>query len=61
MLLIFSCPYWPFLVSLIIPIILFAITATIIEIVGAWFRFILIPILGFGKAVYSGDNSKFEA
>jgi len=126
-----SCPYWPFLVALIIPIIIFAIMVTVIEIVGAWFmfekagepgwaaiipiynyliaikiagkqwwyillmlipvvnlviyiiilnglaknfgkgtgftvglfffRFIFIPILGFGNAVYSGDKSNFDA
>ena len=126
-----SCPYWPFIVALIIPIIIFAIMVTVIEIVGAWFmfekagepgwaaiipiynyligikiagkqwwyillmlipvvnlviyiiilnglaknfgkgtgftvglffsRFIFIPILGFGNAVYSGDKSKFDA
>jgi hypothetical protein len=126
-----SCPYWPFLVALIVPIIIFGIMVTVIEIVGAWymfekagepgwaaiipiynyliaikiagkqwwyillllipvvnlivyilildglsksfgkgtgftvglffFRFIFIPILGFGNAVYSGDKSKFDA
>ncbi len=126
-----SCPYWPFLVALIIPIIIFGIMVTVIEIVGAWFmfekagepgwaaiipiynyliaikiagkpwwfillmlipvvnlviyiitldglsksfgkgtgftvglfffRFIFIPILGFGNAVYSGDKSNFGA
>jgi hypothetical protein len=126
-----SCPYWPFLVALIVPIIIFAIMVTIVEIVGAWFmfekagepgwaaiipiynyligikiagkpwwyillmlipgvnlviyiiimdglaksfgkgtgftvglfffRFIFIPILGFGSAVYSGDKSNFGA
>jgi hypothetical protein len=126
-----SCPYWPFLVALIVPIIIFAIMVTVVEIVGAWFmfqkagepgwaaiipiynyliaikiagkpwwyillmlipvvnlviiiitldglaknfgkgtgftvglfffRFIFIPILGFGNAVYSGDKSKFGA
>lgn len=131
MLLMSSCPYWPFLVALVIPILIFGITATIIEVVGAWLmfekagepgwaaiipiynylivikiagkpwwylllllipivniviiiitldglaksfgkgtgftvglfflRFIYIPILGFGKAVYSGDKSKFDA
>lgn len=124
-------PFWPVLVALIIPIIIFAIMVTVIEIVGAWymfqkagepgwaaiipvynyligikiagkpwwyillmlipvvnlvvyiiildglaknfgkgtgftvglffFRFIFIPILGFGNAVYSGDKSKFDA
>jgi hypothetical protein len=34
-----SIPYWPFLLALIVPIILFAIATTIIEIVGAWFMF----------------------
>ena len=126
-----SCSYWPFLVALIVPIIIFAIMVTVIEIVGAWFmfqkagepgwaaiipiynyliaikiagkqwwylllmmipvvnlvvyiiilnglaknfgkgtgftvglfffRFIFIPILGFGNAVYSGDKSNFDA
>ena len=126
-----SCPYWPFLVALIIPILIFAITTTVIEIVGAWLmfekagepgwaviipiynlliaikiagkpwwyllllmipvvniviiiitidglsknfgkstgftvglfflRWIFIPILGFGKAVYTGDKSNFGA
>ena len=126
-----SCPFWPFLVALIIPIIIFAVMVTVIEIVGAWFmfekagepgwaaiipiynyliaikiagkqwwylllmlipvvnlviyiiilnglaknfgkgtgftvglfffRFIFIPILGFGNAVYSGDKSNFDA
>ncbi len=125
-----SCPFWPFLVALIVPIIIFGIMVTVIEIVGAWymfekagepgwaaiipiynyliaikiagkqwwyillmlipvvnmvvyilildglsksfgkgtgftvglffFRFIFIPILGFGNAVYSGDKSKFD-
>jgi hypothetical protein len=124
-------PYWPFLVALIIPIIIFAIMVTVVEIVGAWFmfekagepgwaaiipiynyligikiagkpwwyillmlipvvnlviyiiilnglaknfgkgtgftvglfffRFIFIPILGFGNAVYNGDKSNFGA
>jgi hypothetical protein len=126
-----SCPYWPFIVALIVPIIIFAIMVTVIEIVGAWYmfekagepgwaaiipiynyliaikiagkpwwyillmliplvnlviiiitlnglaknfgkgtgftvglfflRFIFIPILGFGNAVYSGDKSNFGA
>ncbi len=126
-----SFPYWPFLVALIIPILIFAITTTVIEIVGAWLmfekagepgwaviipiynlliaikiagkpwwyllllmipvvniviiiitldglsknfgkstgftvglfflRWIFIPILGFGKAVYTGDKSNFGA
>jgi hypothetical protein len=126
-----ACPFWPFLLALIIPIIIFAIVTTVIEIIGAWlmfekagepgwaaiipiynyliaikiagrpwwflllmliplvnllvyfiildglsksfgkgtgftiglffFRWIFIPILGFGKAVYSGDKSKFGA
>jgi hypothetical protein len=34
-----SCPYWPFLVALIIPIIIFAIMVTVVEIVGAWYMF----------------------
>ena len=126
-----SFPFWPFLVALIIPIIIFGIMITIVEIVGAWFmfekagepgwaaiipiynyliaikiagkqwwyillmlipivnlviyiiilnglaknfgkgtgftvglfffRFVFIPILGFGNAVYSGDKSNFDA
>lgn len=126
-----SFPYWPFLVALIIPILIFAITTTVIEIVGAWLmfekagepgwaviipiynlliaikiagkpwwyllllmipvvniviiiitldglsknfgkstgftvglfflRWIFIPILGFGKSVYTGDKSNFGA
>ncbi len=126
-----SCPYWPFLVAMMVPIIVFGITATVIEIAGAWFmfrkagepgwaaiipiynyligikiagkpwwtillmlipvvnlvvyiivlnglaknfgkgtgftvglfffRFIFIPILGFGKSVYVGDKSNFGA
>jgi hypothetical protein len=126
-----SIPYWPFIVALIVPIIIFGIICLVIEIVGAWhmfekagepgwaaiipvynyliaikiagkqwwyillmlipvvnlvvyimildglsknfgkgtgftvglffFRFIFIPILGFGKAVYTGDKSKFDA
>jgi len=126
-----SCPYWPFLVALIVPIIIFGIMTAVIEIVGAWFmfekagepgwaaiipiynyligikiagkpwwyillmlipvvnlvvyiiildglaksfgkgtgftvglfffRFIFIPILGFGKATWSGDKSNFGA
>jgi hypothetical protein len=126
-----SYPFWPFLVALIVPIIIFAIMVSLIEIIGAWymfekagepgwaaiipiynlligikiagkpwwylllmlipvvnlviyimtldglsksfgkgtgftvglffFRFIFIPILGFGNAVYSGDKSKFDA
>jgi hypothetical protein len=126
-----SCPMWPVLIALIIPIIIFGIMVTIIEIVGAWymfekagepgwaaiipisnyligikiagkpwwfillmliplvniviyiiildglaknfgkttaftlglffFRFIFIPILGFGNAKYSGDKSNFGA
>jgi len=126
-----ACPYWPFLLALIVPIIIFTIMVSVIEIVGAWFmfqkagepgwaaiipiynyligikiagkpwwyillmlipivnlviyiiilnglsksfgkgtgftvglfffRFIFIPILGFGNAVYSGDKSKFDA
>jgi hypothetical protein len=131
MLLIFSCPYWPILVALIVPIIIVGLMAMVIEVVGAWmmfqkagepgwaaiipiynyliaikiaglpwwylllmlipvvnlvfyiiilnglaknfgkgtgftvglffFRFIFIPILGFGNAVYSGDKSNFGA
>jgi len=30
-----SCPYWPFLVALIVPIIIFGIRVSLIEIVGA--------------------------
>ncbi|MEI6173754.1 MAG: DUF5684 domain-containing protein [Bacteroidota bacterium] len=126
-----SYSFWPFLVALIVPIIIFSIMVGVIEIVGAWymfqkagepgwaaiipiynyligikiagkpwwylllmlvpvvnlvvyiiildglsksfgkstgftvglffFRFIFIPILGFGDAVYSGDKSKFDA
>ncbi|MEI7663381.1 MAG: DUF5684 domain-containing protein [Bacteroidota bacterium] len=126
-----SIPFWPFILALIIPIIIFAITTTVIEIVGTWFmfekagepgwaaiipvynlligikiagkpwwfillllipvvnlviviitldglsksfgkgtgftvglfflRWIFIPILGFGSAVYSGDKSNFGA
>jgi hypothetical protein len=126
-----SVPFWPFIVALIVPIIIFAIMVTVIEVVGAWFmfekagepgwaaiipiynyliaikiagkqwwylllmliplvnlvvyiivlnglaknfgkgtgftvglfffRFIFIPILGFGNAVYSGDKSHFDA
>ena len=126
-----ACPFWPFLLALIIPIIIFAIMTAVIEIVGAWymfqkagepgwaaiipiynymigikiagkpwwyillmlipfvnliiyiiilnglaknfgkgsgftvglffFRFIFIPILGFGKAEYIGDKSNFGA
>jgi hypothetical protein len=126
-----SCPYWPFLLAIIVPIIIFGIMVSLIEIVGAWymfqkagepgwaaiipiynyliaikiagkpwwfilfllipvvnlviyiitldglsksfgkgtgftvglffFRFIFIPILGFGNAVYSGDKSNFGA
>ena len=126
-----SLPFWPVLVALIVPIIIFAIMVSVIEIVGAWFmfekagepgwaaiipiynyliaikiagkqwwylllmlipvvnlviyiiilnglaknfgkgtgftvglfffRFIFIPILGFGNAVYSGDKSNFDA
>ncbi|MEI7500968.1 MAG: DUF5684 domain-containing protein [Bacteroidota bacterium] len=123
--------FWPFLVAIIVPIIIFSIMVAVIEIVGAWymfqkagepgwaaiipiynyliaikiagkpwwylllmlipfvnlviyiiilnglsksfgkgtgftvglffFRFIFIPILGFGNAVYVGDKSKFDA
>ncbi|HNY01910.1 MAG TPA: DUF5684 domain-containing protein [Bacteroidales bacterium] len=126
-----TCPFWPFLVAMIIPLILFAITTAVVEIIGAWFmfekagepgwaaiipiynyligikiagkpwwylllmlipvvnlvvyivilnglaknfgkgtgftvglfflRFIFIPILGFGKSVYTGDKSNFGA
>ncbi len=126
-----SFPYWPFFVALIIPILIFAITTAMIELVGAWLmfekagepgwavlipiynlliaikiagkpwwyilllmipivniviiiitidglsknfgkttgftvglfflRWIFIPILGFGKSVYTGDKSNFGA
>ncbi len=126
-----SCPYWPVLLALLIPIIIFGIMTMVIEIIGAWymfekagepgwaaiipiynyligikiagkpwwyillmlipvvnliiyiiilnglaknfgkgsgftiglffFRFIFIPILGFGKAEYIGDKSHFDA
>jgi hypothetical protein len=126
-----SFPFWPFIIALIVPIIIFGIMVTVIEIVGAWFmfekagepgwaaiipiynyliaikiagkqwwylllmlipvvnlviyiiilnglaknfgkgtgftvglfffRFIFIPILGFGNAVYIGDKSNFDA
>jgi len=126
-----SYSFWPVLLALIVPIIIFSIMVAVIEIVGAWymfqkagepgwaaiipiynyliaikiagkpwwylllmlipvvnlviyiiildglsksfgkstgftvglffFRFIFIPILGFGNAVYSGDKSKFDA
>ncbi|MEI7724898.1 MAG: DUF5684 domain-containing protein [Bacteroidota bacterium] len=131
MLLIFSFPYWPILVALIVPIIIIGLMSMVIEVVGAWMmfqkagepgwaaiipiynyliaikiaglpwwylllmlipvvnlviyiiilnglaknfgkgtgftvglfflRFIFIPILGFGNAVYSGDKSNFGA
>jgi hypothetical protein len=126
-----SFPFWPFLVAILVPLIIFAIMVSVVEIVGAWFmfekagepgwaaiipiynyligikiagkpwwyillmlipvvnlvvyiiildglaksfgkgtgftvglfffRFIFIPALGFGNAVYSGDKSKFDA
>jgi len=126
-----SCPFWPILVAVIVPLLIFAIVATVVEIVGAWFMFekagepgwaaiipiynyligikiagkpwwfillmlipvvnlvvyilildglsksfgkttgftvglfflrcIFIPIMGFGKSVYTGDKSKFGA
>jgi hypothetical protein len=126
-----SYSFWPFLLALIVPIIIFSIMVAVVEIVGAWymfqkagepgwaaiipiynyliaikiagkpwwyillmlipivnlviyililnglsknfgkgtgftvglffFRFIFIPILGFGNAVYSGDKSNFDA
>ncbi len=126
-----SFPFWPFIVALIIPIIIFCIMIAVVEIVGAWymfqkagepgwaaiipiynyligikiagkpwwyillmlipivnvviyilildglsksfgkgtgftvglffFRFIFIPVLGFGNAVYTGDKSNFDA
>ncbi len=126
-----SCPFWPVLIALLIPIIIFGIMTLVIEIIGAWymfekagepgwaaiipiynyligikiagkpwwyillmlipfvnliiyiiilnglaknfgkgtgftvglffFRFIFIPILGFGKSEYTGDKSHFNA
>lgn len=126
-----SCPMWAVMAAFLIPIIIFGIMATVVEIVGAWFmfekagepgwaaiipiynyligikiagkpwwylllmlipfvnliiyiiildglaksfgkgsgftlglfffRFIFIPILGFGNSVYSGDKTKFGA
>ncbi|MCK9421779.1 MAG: DUF5684 domain-containing protein [Bacteroidales bacterium] len=126
-----GCSLWPVLLALVIPIIIFGIMVTVIEIVGAWFmfekagepgwaaiipiynylvgikiagkpwwyillmliplvnlfiyiiilnglaknfgkgtgftvglfffRFIFVPILGFGKSVYIGDKSNFGA
>ena len=122
---------WPVLLAVLVPIIIFAIMVSVVEIVGAWFmfqkagepgwaaiipiynyliaikiagkqwwyillmlipvvnliiyimildglsksfgkgtgftvglfffRFVFIPILGFGDAVYTGDKSKFDA
>ncbi len=41
-----ACPYWPFLVAALIPIIIFGITTLIIEIVGAWFILLMmIPVV----------------
>ncbi len=34
-----SCPYWPFLVAAIIPILIFAAAALVLEIAGAWLMF----------------------
>jgi len=126
-----GCSFWPVLLALIIPIVIFGITVTVVEIIGAWFmfekagepgwasiipiynylvaikiagkpwwyillmlipvinlfvyimilnglaknfgkgtgftvglfffRFIFIPILGFGNSAYSGDKSNFGA
>jgi hypothetical protein len=126
-----SIPFWPVLVAIIVPLVIFAIMVSVVEIAGAWFmfekagepgwaaiipiynyliaikiagkqwwyillmlipvvnliiyivilnglaknfgkgtgftvglfffRFIFIPILGFGNAVYSGDKSNFYA
>lgn len=126
-----SCTFWPLIMAILIPMIIFGIAVTIIEIVGAWFmfekagepgwaaiipiynyligikiagkpwwyillmliplvnlifyiiilhglsrnfgkgvaftvglfffRFIFIPILGFGKSEYTGDKSHFGA
>jgi len=126
-----SIPFWPFILALIIPILIFALTTAVVEIAGAWYmfekagepgwaaiipvynlligikiagkpwwyilllmipvvnlviliitldglsksfgkssgftvglfflRWIFIPILGFGKAVYVGDKSNFGA
>jgi hypothetical protein len=39
MLLIFSLPFEPFLLALIVPIIFLGLMAAVIEIVGAWFMF----------------------
>ncbi|MCX6247774.1 MAG: DUF5684 domain-containing protein [Bacteroidetes bacterium] len=126
-----TIPFWPVFVALIVPLIIFGIMVSVIEIVGAWFmfqkagepgwaaiipvynyligikiagkpwwyillmlipvvnvviyimimdglaksfgkgtgftigliflRFIFVPVLGFGNAVYSGDKSHFDA
>lgn len=34
-----AIPFWPFIVALLIPILLFALMTTVIEVVGAWFMF----------------------
>jgi len=35
-----SCSWWPFVVAIIVPIIIFGICITVIEIVGLWFMFV---------------------
>jgi len=35
-----SCSWWPLLVAIIVPIIIFAICTAVIEIVGLWFMFV---------------------
>ena len=126
-----SIPFWPLIVAIIVPLIIFGMIVFVIEVVGAWFmfekagepgwaaiipiynlligikiagkqwwyillmlipavnlviyiivlnglsknfgkgtgftvglfffRFIFIPILGFGNSVYTGDKSNFDA
>jgi hypothetical protein len=34
-----ECPYWPFLVAAIVPILIFSFTILVLEIIGAWFMF----------------------
>ena len=34
-----SCPFWPLIMAILIPMIIFGIAVTVIEIVGAWFMF----------------------
>jgi hypothetical protein len=34
-----SIPFWPILVAIIVPLIIFAIMVSVVEIVGAWFMF----------------------